>query len=540
METFEDLRALTRGLTQAEIVDLVAGLPNAYVDQLANIVGAEAVGRAAPQSLIGQAQALEPAYVARDHLQLISDRVTAAVAEVEAGNNQRLIIEMPPRSGKTLLTSQVLPGWLITSRGSKVVLASHDGGLATTWGRQIRRWVEQGKFGDHVAIARDAGAAAEWETEDHGALKAVSIRESLTGRGANVMIIDDPHKDFVDAHSKTMRDNVWNWWLSVAQLRLEPPYLVVVIMTRWHEDDFVGRLLSTEHEGDPAAWDVIRLPALAEPGDALGRAEGEPLLSPLIPETPAEAVARWEETRASVGEYVWSAMYQQRPAPAEGSVFDPADFRYWTTDPALVDGETTVLLTDEVASGGTWLDSWDMAFKGTATSDYVVGQRWLRHGVHRYLVDQQRGRFTFTQSVEAMKRWGDGKGPFGHLVHQRLVEEAANGAAILDTLRHEVSGLKPVKASVGKEARARAVTPEVEAGNVLLPHPKQPGHEWVMDLLSEVRNFPHDVHDDQVDAFTQALLYLRDGRGGGVTVPGRGGQRRGSVPAAYARRIPGR
>lgn len=540
MATFNDLRELTRGLSYDEILALVDGLPNAYVEELVHVIGAEATRLGAPTSLIDQARALEPSYVTRPHLQHISDRVTAAAKDVEAGRNRMMVIEMPPRSGKTMLGSQVLPAWLISTRSAKVVLASHDGGLATSWGRQIRRWVEQGRLGPDMTIARDAGAAGEWETERHGALKAVSIRESLTGRGANVMIIDDPHKDFIDAHSATMRENVWNWWLSVAQLRLEPPYLVVVIMTRWHEDDFVGRLLSTEHEGDPDDWEVIRLPAIAEKGDVLGRAEGEPLLSPLLPETPREALARWQQTRANVGEYVWSAMYQQRPAPAKGSIFNPDDFRYWTTQPGLVEDDRVVFLDEAALHGGQWVDSWDMAFKGTATSDYVVGQRWVRAGVYRFLIDQQRGKWTFTQSLEAMRKWGDGQGPYGDRVHKRLVEEAANGAAIIDSLRKKVTGVQPRRAVVGKEARARAVTPEIEAGNVVLPHPKEPGCEWVLDFISEVRNFPHDVHDDQVDAMTQALLDLRDAEGGDVRVPtGRaeGGSR---LAAGYGRRIPGR
>lgn len=541
MASFDDLRELTHGLSYDEILDLVESLPNAYVEELVDVIGAEAAGKDIPRTLIEQAHALEPAYVSRPHLEYISERVTAAIDDVEAGKNRMLVIEMPPRSGKTMLGSQVLPGWLISTRSSKVVLASHDGGLATSWGRQIRRWVEQGKLGDGINIARDAGAAGEWETEKHGALKAVSIRESLTGRGANVMIIDDPHKDFIDAHSATMRENVWNWWLSVAQLRLEPPYLVVVIMTRWHEDDFVGRLLSTEYEGNPDDWEVIRLPALAEKNDVLGRKEGEPLLSPLLAETREEAIVRWAQTRANVGEYVWSAMYQQRPAPAKGSIFNPDHFRYWTTIPGLVEDESVIFLDEDLLRGGEWVDSWDMAFKGTTTSDYVVGQRWVRSGAFRILIDQQRGKWTFTQSLDAMEKWGDGKGPYGDRVHRRLVEEAANGAAIIDSVKKKITGVLPRKATVGKEARARAITPEIEAKNVILPHPKEPGYEWVLDLISEIRNFPHDVHDDQVDAMTQALLELRDEHSGDIRVPTERGVVGGSrIPSGYGRRIRGR
>jgi len=155
----------------------------------------------------------------------------------------------------------------------------------------------------------------------------------------------------------------------------------------------------------------------------------------------------------------------------------------------------------------------------------VVGQRWVRNGANRYLIAQQRGRWSFISSIQAMERWArtddPGASPCGHLVHERLIEEAANGAAIIDTLKERISGLKPIIASIGKEARARAITPEVESGNVFLPHPADPGNEWVTEYLSELRNFPHDVADDQVDSTTQALAALRSYGKGQITVPGR-------------------
>jgi predicted phage terminase large subunit-like protein len=218
-------------------------------------------------------------------------------------------------------------------------------------------------------------------------------------------------------------------------------------------------------------------------------------------------------------------MYQQRPAPAKGAIFDSGWWRFWTSNQSRETADGRVVYLDPSAIvGGEWLDSWDMAFKGVSDSDWVVGQRWVRHRANRFLVAQVRGRWSFTQSIAAMKRWAVTDNPFsspcGHLVHERLVEEKANGVAIIDTLKNEITGLKPINPVTGKEARARAITPEVESGNVYLPHPGDPGNEWVTDLLSELRNFPHDTSDDQVDALTQALNKLRIGARGQVTVPG--------------------
>lgn len=331
--------------------------------------------------------------------------------------------------------------------------------------------------------------------------------------------------------------------------------------TRWHEDDLIGRLLSQEY-GDPAQdWEVIEFPAIAEVDDVLGRTPGQPLLSPLVEnETEEQALERWAGLRSAVGSYNWSALYQQRPSPAEGAIFNANWWRYWTTNPAnatadgrvvyvdpldpqlLPDGSTPTNASTTPArrSEGEWLDSWDCAFKGTDTSDFVVGQRWLRRGQYRYLIDQRRGRWTFTQTLDQIEGFSTG-GAFGDRVHRILVEDKANGTAVMDVMRDRLTGLTPISPKDGKEVRARAVTPEVESGHVLLPYPGDPGNEWVSDLLSEARNFPNTAHDDQVDALTQALNYLRNttGRSGGISNPAQHGRRPAGGSLAAARRQSG-
>lgn len=520
-DSFDELLEVLEGLSDEELESVVESLPPAFIETLLPIYAAG--GSSITSKLIEFTGRLEEDFQRRPHLEYLADRISQAIEDVENGISRRILIQMPPRTGKTTLASQMTAAWSLARNPHwPIALTSHDGGLATAWGRQIRRWVEGGSLGEHVAIARDAGAASSWETTEGGKLLSISIRESFTGRGAKVLIIDDPHKDFVDAHSETMRDAVWDWWLSVAQTRLEPPSLVIVTMTRWHEDDFIGRLLSKDYPGDPDDWEVIRFPAIAEGDDVLGRSEGQPLYSPLLEETEEEALERWKGVRESVGEYVWSAMYQQRPAPSEGSIFKVQNFKYWTRDPSKVteDGRI-VLLPEEDLINGTWLDSWDCSFKGGDSADYVVGQRWVRVGAERILIDQQRGKWSFTETLPRMEEWSLGGGPYGSYVHQTLIEDKANGTAIIDVLRKKVSGLKPISPRDGKEVRARAITPEVESGHVRLPHPSEPGYSWVTDLLSEIRNFPHASNDDQVDSLTQALTGLRDGGLGGISTPSR-------------------
>jgi predicted phage terminase large subunit-like protein len=534
--TSEALLAELATLDDDQLTELLESLPTAAAQQLLTLLGTPT--EALPATPLEQAFELDENYRERPHLKYLSDRLAAAVADVENGIDRKMIIEMPPRSGKTTLATIFTPLWTLRHHPDwPIALTSHDGNLATSWGRQVRRHVEQNDLG--LAIARDAGAAREWETSQGGKVFSASVRESFTGRGAKLLVVDDPHKDYADAHSAASRNAIWDWWLSVALLRQNPPALVVVIMTRWHEDDLVGRVLSREYEGDPSDWERIQLPAIAEEHDILGRTPGDPLYSPLIVETREQALERWQRTKINVGSYVWSALMQQSPSPARGSIFDADWWRFWSSDPNRATDDGKIIYLDPGnLSHARWLDSWDMAFKATQDSDYVVGQRWARDGTHRYLIAQQRARMTFTRTLAAMEDWGDGNGPHGRFVHERLVEDKANGTAVLDTLKEKISGLIPVQVKAGdpKEARARSVTPEVEAGNVYLPHPGDPGNEWVTDLLSELREFPSGAHDDQVDALTQALRRMRDPGIGRVFNPGSNGRQL----VAGVRSIPGR
>lgn len=501
-----------------------------------------------------QAQEIDEHYVVRPHLAYLSSRLVNATRDVERGRSRQLIVSMPPRSGKSTMTSQYFPLWLLRRHPEwEVVMVSYSEGLTTNWAKNLRAFIEQRpEMG--VALRPDAGAQGRWQTVEGGSMYATGTGGSLTGRGAKVFIIDDPIADFTAAHSKRIRDSLWNWWLSVALTRLEPPYLVLVTMTRWHEDDFAGRLLSQEYEGDPKEWENIRLPAVAEHDDVLRRPVGEPLLSPIISEGRDMALERWDKVKTAVGSYTFASMYQQRPAPQKGAIFDVGWWKYWTTDASKATDDGRVVYLDPAElTGARWIDSWDCAFKGgESSSSYVVGQRWVRQKANRYLVAQLRGRWSFTETIKKMKQWArrddHWSSPYGDLVHERIVEDKANGSAIIDTLKEEIAGMKPVNPGNSKEARARAITPEIESGNVYLPHPTDQGNEWVTDLLSELRNFPHDMYDDQVDSLTQALSVLRGSGTGGITVPGRSPTRgrmerdvtRTGRSSLTARRIPGR
>jgi predicted phage terminase large subunit-like protein len=247
-------------------------------------------------------------------------------------------------------------------------------------------------------------------------------------------------------------------------------------MTRWHQEDLAGYLLS-QHD---AKWEEIRIPALAEDHDPLGRSPGQAL----CPERYDEA--RLEETKLTLGSRMWNALYQQRPSAAEGNIFKRQWWKFYSERPAQFD---------------CLIQSWDLAFKDTKTSDFVVGQVWGKIGANKYLVDQIRARMDFPETVRAIRSLSS-----KYSCSAKLVEDKANGPALIDTLKKEISGLIAVKPDGSKEARASAVSAQVEAGNVYLPNPTTA--PWVNDFIEECSNFPNGANDDQVDAMTQALKRL--------------------------------
>ena len=534
-----DWADLLAGMSNDDLARFVDDLPEHALTALAD---AAATTRATPPvGPLEQAINIDTGIRRRPHLDYLSERLTQAVTDVEAGMNRFLTVSMPPRMGKSVLSSTYLPVWVLSKHPDwRIAIVSYSPTLAAAWGRQVRRVVE--RYGPElgVELAKDAGAVSEWETTAGGGVISRSMPgQSLTGVGVRCMILDDPTKDFATAHSQVARDALWDWWTSNAFTRLEFPCLVAAVGTRWHMDDVLARLVSPEYAGDPDLWEQIVFPAIATSDDVLGRAPGEPLLSPIIDETPAEALTRWATIEAAVGSYAWAALYQQTPNPPGGAIFNVSDFRYWTSDPELADVHGAVLLTAADLARGDWVDSWDTSFKGNDDSDFVVGQRWVRLDRLKVLTDQVRGRWGFTNTLAAMRRWAlpDGHGRY---VHTRLVEDSANGPAIISSLRDELDGLRPWTARGSKESRYRAVTPDIERGEVLLPHPAEMGREWVTGLVGELREAPTGAHDDQCDALAQALLHYGGSDPGFVTVPTARVDRPGAEAQARAASMPRR
>lgn len=442
-----------------------------------------------PPTLLEVAEKVLPYYRARPHTDLLAQVLTQAIEDAAKGEDTRIVVEMPPGLGKSSMCSVALPLWTLSRHPEwEVVTVSAEASLATKFSRDCRRAVTEGHI-PGLALSPESQAVTEWETSAGGSMIARGVGGQITGRRARLMVIDDPVKNLTEAHSRFQRDVLWDTWQSVLKTRLRPGSVVVLVMTRWHEDDLAGRLLTTNLEG----WREVRIPALAETGDPLGRELGQPLLSPQSGETPEQALERYEQTRAEVGPYVWDALYQQRPAPPGGAVFHSD---WWGDMPRPEKFDRMIT-------------SWDLTF-GAEKGDYVVGQVWGQVGADCWLLDMVRGRWSFPEQIEQIERlaqlWPD--------VTAHVVENKANGAAAIQTLTRKIPGLIPWNPHGNKEIRADAVAPFVRAGNVHLPDRAH----WLTDFHSELAGFPSSApHDDIVDALTQALDYLRVPHKGTVT-----------------------
>ena len=412
------------------------------------------------------------------------DVLDRALQDVSEGKIRRLIVTMPPRHGKSERVSKKFPAWhLGRNPDDEIILASYSIDLARDHSRIARSTLEnrQDVFG--ITLDPDRKSAESWGVAGHrGGVVAAGVGGPITGRGAKIAIVDDPVKNAEEANSEVIREKIWEWYQSTLYTRLTPDGRIIIVMTRWHEDDLVGRLLKKEREEIAEGthmgerWTVINFPAIAEEDDILGRKPGEPLW----PEFGFD-LDRLNKIKQDVGSYVFNALYQQRPSAQEGNILKREWWRYYEVLPPVA----------------TMIISVDAAFKDEDDSDFVVVQVWGKNGPNCYLIDQARGRMNFPATIQTIRNMCK-KYPKAAL---KLIEDKANGSAIIQTLQHEISGIVAVNPEGGKVSRVNAVSPFIEAGNVYLPRTS-----WIHDFVEECAAFPNGAHDDQVDAMSQALM----------------------------------
>ncbi|KEF35484.1 hypothetical protein RDMS_01640 [Deinococcus sp. RL] len=425
-------------------------------------------------------QARYPRYQLAPHIELMLRELN------DLGDGEALIITMPPRHSK----SESVKAWLEWSLGqhpdSEAILASYAVDLARRHSRSIRNEIAFGEaFKRHfpgVTLAPDSAAATDWALSQGGRFKAAGVGVGITGMGARFGVIDDPFKDRKQAESEVVREGVWDWFTSAFLTRLTPDARVIVMHTRWHEDDLVGRIQQRLSDGETdelggLTWRVLNLPAFAEEDDLLGRPEGAPLW-------PERYDARRLEGIRDANPYEFAALYQQRPTNRGGTVFLDSVGTY-----------------DTPLTGRTFITV-DTASSKRETADYSVLTAWATQGTggtaRADVLECTRRRMSITEFLAAAREL---QGRYGVPLH---IEDAGLAKPIIQFLQSEGLSVVPVKVSGDKFTRAQPYAAAWNGGRVRLPA----SAPWLGAFKAEHLAFtgtPTDKHDDQVD--TGSLLW---------------------------------
>lgn len=399
-------------------------------------------------------------------------QINEALVSMARGNLKRLMVYMPPRHGKSLLISQYYPAWYLGIHPDRrVILTTYESDFSAQWGYKARNILEQHKHNFNIEIDQNSKARNRWDLKDYGGgMATAGVGGPITGKGADLLIIDDPVKNAEEANSQTMRDKAWDWYNSTAYTRLEPNGCIILIMTRWHEDDLGGRLLERSDED----WTVLKLPAIDDNGKALW--------SERFP------ITRLEEIKTQIGSYWFSALYQQSPQPSSGGLFKRENFKP---------------LNIPQAHPHKKVRFWDLA--ATTTGDYTAGLLLHSYNDDTYFIgDVQHIRDTPREVEKLILQTAAND---GHEVLIRMEQEpGSSGLNTIDYYTRLLAGynFKGIRSTGSKELRAGPVAAQVEAGNVYY----QRGKHWNNSFLDEVSMFPHGRHDDITDALSGSFNEL--------------------------------
>lgn len=420
--------------------------------------------------------------------------LAAKLERVARGECRRLIVSVPPRHGKSRLTSIELPSWMLGRNPRlKCILASYSASLASHHSKAVRERIETSDAYRAVfpetRVKRDDRSSSDWQTSWGGNFLAAGVGSSITGRGADLIVLDDPFKDYEEAHSETVRENVWNWFLSTLYTRQSPGCSIVIITTRWHPDDIVGRLMRPEMQeavreagGDYQPWELVNLPGIAKEDDWLGREPGEALFPERFP------VAWVRGQMAVLGSYLAAALYDGSPVPKGGKYISG---RKLIRRPA-----------SEMPPGRRQVRYWDLAATEKSTSDFTAGARgFLDDSGNLWVTNITRGQWAWPRSRQTISTLAQSeKGEVG-------VEAQAGFRTAADNLREVLPPdvyLKAVTVDRDKLSRALPWIAMAENSRVFLVE-----GPWVNDFVTEVDGFPDGAHDDQVDAVSGLYSMLR-------------------------------
>jgi predicted phage terminase large subunit-like protein len=441
------------------------------------------------ESFIYYASHMWPGFISGKHHQIMAN----AFERVAKGQLKRLIINMPPRHTKSEFASYLLPAWFLGRfPEKKIIQTAHTAELAVGFGRKVRNLVSSEAFSRvfDTKLSSDSKAAGRWNTHAGGDYFAIGVGGAVTGKGADLLIIDDPHSEQeAKQGNPAVYDNVYEWYTSGPRQRLQPGGAIIIVMTRWSKRDLTGQILKNASKDGVDDWEVIEFPAILP--------SGTPLWPGFWKKTELEAI------KAEIPVSKWEAQYQQNPTSEEGAIIKREHWRVWESD--------TAPQCEYI------IQSWDTAFEKSNRADYSACTTW---GVFNHpddkgnlktniiCLDAFKARMEFPElkhkAFEMYKEWEP---------DTLIVEKKAAGAPLIYELRQTGILLEEYTPGKGSDkiARVNAISDLFASGVVWCPETR-----WADELMEELAAFPNGEHDDLVDSTSQALLRFR--RGGFIQI----------------------
>ena len=420
-----------------------------------------------------------PEFIEGKHHTKIADKFN----KLANGEIKRLIINMPPRHTKSEFASFLLPAWMIGRRPKlKIIQSTHTTELAVRFGRKAKNLMDTEEYKSvfETRLREDSQAAGKWETQQGGEYYAAGVGSAITGRGADLLIIDDPHSE-QDALNLDSMERAYEWYTSGPRQRLQPGGAIVLVMTRWNTKDLTGMLLKAQKEIKSDQWDIIEFPAIMPSGD------------PVWPEF--WKLEELEGVKASLSVQKWNAQWMQNPTSEEGAILKREWWKNW---------ESSQLPPLEHV-----IQSYDTAFLKKETADYSAITTWgvfslEDKGKQLILLDSVKDRFEFPElrrvALEQYKYWQP---------ETVIIESKASGLPLTYELRRmgiPVVNFTPSRGN-DKHARVNSIAPLLESGCIWAPKKE----EWAQEVIEECASFPFGENDDLVDSTTQAIRRFREG-----------------------------
>jgi predicted phage terminase large subunit-like protein len=487
------------GFTEVEIEHMLANLDSfspeevAEIDKLVDELGNRRRNEAAYADLIEFCKHMQPDYIVGKHHRMLADMLM----DIEGGNKDRICVNIPPRHGKSQLVSIMFPAWFLgRNPNKKVMMVSHTTDLAVDFGRKVRNLISSDAYRaifPTVRLAQDSKSAGRWNTNSGGEYYACGIGSALAGRGADLLLVDDPHseQDVINGNFEVF-EKAYEWFTFGARTRLMPGGRVAIIQTRWHMDDLTGRVTRDMVNNDLSdQYEVVEFPAILE---IESKKSGKVVHKPLWPEF--FDMKALERTKASMPVFQWNAQYQQQPTAEEAAVVKREWWQEWTSENPPV-CEYIIMSLDAAAEKHNRADF-------TALTTWGVFLNEEENAYHIILLNSIKERLEFPElKALAMQEYADWE------PDSFIVEKKSSGAALYQEMRRTglpVQEYTPHRGSGDKMARLNSVADIIASGMVWVPQTR-----WAEEVIEEIAGFPFMSHDDLVDSTVMALMRFRQG-----------------------------